>query len=918
MIPSRSRLPTLPPFSCHPAINSSRPIHPSLWPLYHLPGFIVLDWIYHLGMARESSGFIELLLPALAWVNSDMAELGGLEWKFDIRPSQYLFQISIMPRVPPKSTPTRSPYVRPVTPVASRVTSLSRVPSTTRVVSTSRVPSTTRVVSTSCVPSTTCVGSTSCASSTTCVGSISHVPLALGCGGSTPNPISPLELTTYAGGNIQRVDGQATTLRAKRHRSDVYLYYDEAQPSLDPRKGPDTKCYRCLHCGVNHQITGSPNSNLHKHRRVCPGLTLAWHNHAPGSIAPDEDPVAAAERKKELRTLLIGAIISKNLPFSIFSGNLMQQALRAIAPGFYWPGRMAVKADSMTLFLDLEKKLIDEIASVPGAISTATDCWTSADFSHTYMAINGFFFDAEGNFCRRLLAFKTLEGKHTGENLAKVYWKALEHIGAVRNHFSVTGDNASSNRSMVQILANQYAKIGIKWPFESRFHGCMCHVINLVARDFLDGMGELTEEEVEAFETSGMAQTRLSFEPDELPWTDDDERAELIATSLAESNLSQASLKVHGPTQEADFDISQATYEDIVNNQSHIDESPTVATSTRKKKSSVVSRIRALDTHIRKSPQELEAFIKIRDSVNDRQLLPLSCPPTRWNYFYYVVKRTLALKKSLQLYTSDPKRAKVAISNADWSTIEYMLPILEMFETATQFFQSNDPTKHLVLPVLWALQKVLKTNQNVLGAWGNSCKRAEDKLLKYLIREESNHQTLIATILDPVQRDIIFRNTVTLEHKAVRCLRDEYDLWKPSPTESGHQSPPPVYTQSASKKLEAIYSLLGTSTIDPSINPSQETDEVRRYLLREDPVLPNETMGQFWMRMSKPGGLPVLAQIALQHLTIAASGASVERVFSISGNIAVPSRGRLDTEVICRLVLIRHWLTNQDATVKVM
>ena len=67
--------------------------------------------------------------------------------------------------------------------------------------------------------------------------------------------------------------------------------------------------------------------------------------------------------------------------------------------------------------------------------------------------------------------------------------------------------------------------------------------------------------------------------------------------------------------------------------------------------------------------------------------------------------------------------------------------------------------------------------------------------------------------------------------------------------------------------------------------------------------------------MLETGALPVLAEIAVQHLTIAEAGALVKWVFSISGNIYVPSQAHLDTKTIFQLVLVHHWLTNDKATV---
>ncbi|EGG09352.1 uncharacterized protein MELLADRAFT_55319 [Melampsora larici-populina 98AG31] len=142
----------------------------------------------------------------------------------------------------------------------------------------------------------------------------------------------------------------------------------------------------------------------------------------------------------------------------------------------------------------------------------------------------------------------------------------------------------------------------------------MCHVINLVAKDFLDGMGQLTDEDIATFETSGMAKTLASFEPDELPCTGD--YSVPVPDSLPQhtpqqcNSTSQASLEVHRPTQTQDdnVDLSQITYEDILGpDETQLANSKTTALTARKKKSTIVTRIRALDTHIRKSPQELEA-----------------------------------------------------------------------------------------------------------------------------------------------------------------------------------------------------------------------------------------------------------------------------------------------------------------------
>ncbi|MBW0524643.1 hypothetical protein O181_064358 [Austropuccinia psidii MF-1] len=65
---------------------------------------------------------------------------------------------------------------------------------------------------------------------------------------------------------------------------------------------------------------------------------------------------------------------------------------------------------------------------------------------------------------------------------------------------SITGDNAANNISMVAAIDQKYHGINITWPQEERFHQCACHVLNLVAKEFLAHMGELTDEDYAFFD----------------------------------------------------------------------------------------------------------------------------------------------------------------------------------------------------------------------------------------------------------------------------------------------------------------------------------------------------------------------------------------------------------------------------------
>ncbi|MBW0490152.1 hypothetical protein O181_029867 [Austropuccinia psidii MF-1] len=66
--------------------------------------------------------------------------------------------------------------------------------------------------------------------------------------------------------------------------------------------------------------------------------------------------------------------------------------------------------------------------------------------------------------------------------------------------YSITGDNVANDVTMITILQPKFVGIGIRWPKEERFHHCACHVINLVAKEILAHMGELTDEDYQFFD----------------------------------------------------------------------------------------------------------------------------------------------------------------------------------------------------------------------------------------------------------------------------------------------------------------------------------------------------------------------------------------------------------------------------------
>ncbi|KAJ5658068.1 uncharacterized protein N7484_001717 [Penicillium longicatenatum] len=122
-------------------------------------------------------------------------------------------------------------------------------------------------------------------------------------------------------------------------------------------------------------------------------------------------------------------------------------------------------------------------------LSIALNYWTSP-FTQAFMAITGYFVDADWNFREILLAFKPLSGTHSGENLGTVVFKVLQDHDIMDRVLAVTTNNASNNSTLVENL--QQAIDSLELPVGSTTPiiqiPCLAYMIQLSLRDLLGAM----------------------------------------------------------------------------------------------------------------------------------------------------------------------------------------------------------------------------------------------------------------------------------------------------------------------------------------------------------------------------------------------------------------------------------------------
>lgn len=169
------------------------------------------------------------------------------------------------------------------------------------------------------------------------------------------------------------------------------------------------------------------------------------------------------------------------LPFNLIEHPEFHKVIQMArsAPSIpYIPSRKTIQRWLQTSVEESQQNLLWTLP--PGAkISITLDCWTSP-FSQAFMAVTGYFIDADWEYQEILLGFEPLHGSHTGANLSKVLLDILQRHQITSCIFALTTDNASNNTTLVENLQQSLLEDTglIRVP-------CLAYVIQLSLNELL-------------------------------------------------------------------------------------------------------------------------------------------------------------------------------------------------------------------------------------------------------------------------------------------------------------------------------------------------------------------------------------------------------------------------------------------------
>ncbi|EUC65415.1 hAT family dimerization protein, partial [Rhizoctonia solani AG-3 Rhs1AP] len=669
---------------------------------------------------------------------------------------------------------------------------------------------------------------------------------------------------------------------------------------IDLRK-PQTLWIRCIEClglgkwkvwknNLNGGSTKHIRAHLIKEHRLAYLAACEQINYVPTSASRlnvCDDDVNEPLTSEGILRHLTEWFAEDDISFNMVSHRGFRRFVNYIGQGKVTtkdlPDRHSIATKAAALSVEAKERIKDEIKHARGKVSCTTDLWTD-DSQRAFMCITAHFHNAQKRQVNRLIAFRIIEGSHTGGCLAENFFEVMEEFGIVRKLGWITMDNASNNDSMMTQLEEYMVTRGMDFDRHGNRLRCFPHVVNLAVQDII---GDLS-----------------------------------VSSKDYEKNLAQRGIKLDGQPELQAY-LSALSRE-------------------------LLERIRRTITALRRTQrrQGLRRTIVAGNSDNSWNLklleLKLDCP-TRWSSSRDMIERLLYLYPAVSRYiASDPTLAEYVITHADYEALHDILTVLNFAHRAQELLSSDrTPTLSFAIPLYHALVDQWTQLRATLPALSYAILAGIKKLNLYLDKTRSSPVHIVAMALNPSIRYEWFdrigpsegeKARTVVKQYMLRCLEDQQKERRESSVVQPNRSCGP--TEAAAKRLNVGYSNLLASGVDtrpasrvfpsllePSSTPSSSayttseisqssssyssdavsthtsttstgqpstalnmaTVELEHRKLEEEPIIAAEEMNglspvDYWL--SRSDELPIVYRVALDVLPAQASSVSSERIFS--------------------------------------
>ena len=188
-------------------------------------------------------------------------------------------------------------------------------------------------------------------------------------------------------------------------------------------------------------------------------------------------------------TQILRMIISLRLPFRCVHNVELQRAFKCLDASADLPSANTIKHRIITRHQEIRPMLLAKFPRDGTKISLSCDGWSSKN-RQSYLAINAYFIGKDWEYYEVLLAFRHIQGHHTGTRIADILEEEINFHEIEDVLGAITTDNASNNRTMTEaIMKAIQQKRGLgddDDDLQSIEHlPCLAHVIQLAISELL-------------------------------------------------------------------------------------------------------------------------------------------------------------------------------------------------------------------------------------------------------------------------------------------------------------------------------------------------------------------------------------------------------------------------------------------------
>ena len=275
-----------------------------------------------------------------------------------------------------------------------------------------------------------------------------------------------------------------------------------------------------------------------------------------------------------------------------------------------------------------------------------------------------------------------------------------------------------------------------------------------------------------------------------------------------------------------------------------------------------------------------------------------------WHSSSFTSSSSVLLNKYFNFIRQRKAKAEFELTKEERDTLNELVKILELFEWVKDEFQSNRVSISRVYPCISALRAKLNSFEGILIYTEDFCTALLKSLEIRFGKLSKNEVYVVATFLDPNFGLDSFPNEdkpVVLKKVHSLLLAAQSIIENPN----GKIDKVKVSKNQAIRNLNYVFFREAANDLETNENNDKVSNLIEKYLKILGTIIKEvDTDTLDWWRTHEVV-FPGLALLARKYLSVQASSASVERMFSIAGHIFSVKRRRLGIRFFTLLLILK-------------